>query len=139
MRHLQRTLSDGQGEKGWNVLFGVVRGICEEAGEYSANDPVATLVQEPIDVGVHEIVIEKREPYLLHEFVLEECKYGRGRRYLLCIMICLEDRAGELRQDQSAFRKVRRGVLTVGTYARWWAANAAGLKRTYLVKLAKKM
>ena len=64
-------------EKGCNILFGVVRGIREEAGVYPADNAIATLVQEAVNVGVHEVVVQKREPDLLHEFVLEECEDRR--------------------------------------------------------------
>ena len=101
-------MSSRQCKKGCNILFGVVRGIREEAGVYPADNAIATLVQEAVNVGVHEVVVQKREPDLLHEFVLEEGEYGRGWRDLICIMVCLEDGTGELVEGQSALCKARR-------------------------------
>ena len=65
------------------------------------------VTQEAIDVGVHKVVVQKREPDLLHEFILEEGEHGGGRRHLVCIMVCLQDGTGKLVEGQSAFCKAR--------------------------------
>jgi hypothetical protein len=49
-----------------DLLFRVVRCICEEVGENPTVDPITTSEEYSVYVGIDEIIIEQQEPDLLH-------------------------------------------------------------------------
>ena len=54
------------------ILFRIVRRVRENAREDAARDTVAALHNDTVLVGLHKVLVEQFEPYLLEEFALAE-------------------------------------------------------------------